>query len=861
MPVAKVRAPRVKALARERLDECLARLWDHRLGLVIAPAGSGKTTLLGQFAATTDAPVAWYRPDAADVGERALLLHLHRAYTTALGPVGDAWDTVADAAGALDRVADRPVALVVDDLHVLEGTEAEAALERLLDYLPAAHVVLAASRRPPRFNLSRLRVSGLLLELGADDLRFRSWEVEHLFRHFYAEPLPPEDLAELARRTEGWAAGLQLFHLATRGKATGERRRVLNALGSQSRLVREYLARNVLDELPEELRTFLLGTCVLGRLTGRLCDDLLGITGSERVLAELERRQIFTYCIDEEGTYRYHEVLRTHLESTLVERWGHARVQDEYGRAAGLLEAAGEAADALRAYCCAEDWEAAARLLGREGEQLVDDAGSWLEGLPPAVIDSDPWLLLATARRYVAAGRLTPALVAYERAEAAFGSMAAGASTRRERQMLRLWVETRPTTSGAADWVVVLRRATQRDPLGAMRDAAVLPGTSGRFAEAVCACLAGRFVEGRRLLADVADNPDATQALVVAASLVSAWVAGITDDDDVHALDGLADEAEELGVSWLTRMVRALRSVEDAEAQRTACRRGGDAWGEAFITFRQGLRAGRDDLLQEAATLFDSLGAPVLSTWALTVRAPAPAAAEPEPAFRHPGLVDRNDDAVVLRCFGGFSLSVGGVEVDCNAVKPRARSALHLLALARGRPVHRETLVAALWPDVDARSGTRNLHVVVSSLRGLLAPGFVVRDGDAYRLALPDDADVDLRVFEAGIADATVEGLQGALDAYAGELLPEDGPADWVVEERDRYRLQAAGAARSLAELQMAAGNVAAAAAVCERGLHIDRYNDDLWRLLADAYAAADNHAAAIRARKGYEDVLAELGI
>ncbi|HEX2038403.1 MAG TPA: AAA family ATPase, partial [Acidimicrobiales bacterium] len=621
--MAKVRVPRVKALSRERLDERLAGLWDHRLGLVIAPAGSGKSTLLGQFAAAAsagDAAVAWYRPESGDGSAESLLVHLHRAFGSVLGAFPEHWPSAAAAAEALERHADRRVALVVDDLHVLEGSEAEATLEQLLDYLPPSHVVLAASRRAPRFNLSRLRVSGSLLELGADDLRFRSWEVEHLFRNFYAEPLPPEDLAELARRTEGWAAGLQLFHLATRGKAAAERRRVLAALGSRSRLVREYLARNVLDELPDELRHFLLGTCVLGRLSGRLCDELLGIDGSEQLLAELEHRQIFTHALDEDGTYRYHEVLRTHLESILVERWGRDRVRAEYTRAGRLLEAEGLAADALRAYCCAEDWEAAARLLGREGEQLVDDAGSWLAGMPPAVVDSDPWLLLATARRYLAAGRLQPAAAAYERAEQAFGSMAAAVVSRRERLALRLWLDPAPLPATGGDWVTLARRATQRDPLSSARQAARLGGPSGRFAEALCLCLGGRLAQGRRLLAELAESPDANEALVVGAGLAHAWIAFLTGQADVQALGRVADEAETLGVSWLTRMTRALHACADDGAEverlRRGCREAGDHWGDALIALQHGMRllhrsTPGADVLDEAVAAFERLGAGV----------------------------------------------------------------------------------------------------------------------------------------------------------------------------------------------------------------------------------------------------------
>src|SRR4030095_4388344 len=115
-----------------------------------------------------------------------------------------------------------------------------------------------------------------LREVGPDALAFRWWEVERLFADVYGEPLPPADLARLARGLEGWAAGLQLFHLATRGKHTSERRRAVAALPARSKLIREYLSGNVLDELPDEQRGFLIDTSVLGRLTPALCNSLRG---------------------------------------------------------------------------------------------------------------------------------------------------------------------------------------------------------------------------------------------------------------------------------------------------------------------------------------------------------------------------------------------------------------------------------------------------------------------------------------------------------------------------------------------------------------------------------------------------------
>ncbi len=262
LPQARISPPQVSALRRERLERTLDSLSTHRSALVVAPAGSGKTTLLAQFAAAEPAPVAWYRAEATDGTGPAVLRALERAFALALGafPVGAS--CADELASFLDSARGDSVVLVVDDLHTLRGTPAEPVLERLVECAPDRLRVIFASRCVPGFNLSRLRVSGWLLEVTADDLRFRSWEVEELFRDFYGEPLPPEDLAELARRTEGWVAGLQLFHLATRGKTVGERRQVVAELGSRSRMVREYLARNVLDELPADLPRFLLETSV-----------------------------------------------------------------------------------------------------------------------------------------------------------------------------------------------------------------------------------------------------------------------------------------------------------------------------------------------------------------------------------------------------------------------------------------------------------------------------------------------------------------------------------------------------------------------------------------------------------------------
>ena len=189
----------------------------------------------------------------------------------------------------------------------------------------------------------------------------------------------------------------------------------------------------MVQDLPRVIRGFLLATCVLGRLSGPLCDELLTTSGSDALLQDLERNQIFTYAVNEQGCYRYHEVLRAHLEAMLVEEVGEAEARRRYRVAAGLLEASGAVCDALQAYCRGEDWAAVARLLGEDGHEATSKSAAWLDLLPAALREQDPWIVLAAARRHRDAGPLQEAVAGYRTAQQLFGDQAAAEACSRRK--------------------------------------------------------------------------------------------------------------------------------------------------------------------------------------------------------------------------------------------------------------------------------------------------------------------------------------------------------------------------------------------------------------------------------------------
>ncbi len=612
----------------------MSRLWGRKLALVVAPAGSGKTTLISRFAATSKVPAAWYRCESWDVSQDHLLRHLGEAFASVFGESRQ-WPTVEDAASDLERWTGQRMLLVIDDAHAIAGTPAERTLERFIDYAPPSLLTVIASRTQPDFNLSRLRVSGALAEINGEDLRFRSWEVENLFHDFYHEPLPPIELAELARRTEGWAAGLQLFHLATSGKGLNEQRRILRGLSGGSRLVREYLARNVLDELPPRLRAFLIDTCVLGRLSGPICNRFLNRNDSEQILEELERRQIFTTAVGTEGDYRYHEVLRSHLEHVLTAESGERAVRQRYGTAGRVLEQFEAIPEALHAYCRAEDWSAVDRLLGRNGAQLARRTGVWIDALPPAVLEHDPWLLLASARRHRAEGRWQSAIDAYQRAERGFTGLDGIQICQRERQVLAAWLTA--TAVPAVDSYGLLRLASIRDPLGMRAQLAGQMTAQETLVAGLASLMAGEVIEARRLLAIAEQSVDVTDAVVVAGRLghaLASLLAGI--DDAAVAIDLAVEEADARGQGFLARIGRACMAVAGgpagesaAAAVAIACDHLGDRWGAALASLMRGLcivQSGIGDpraapLLDQVAGAFHELGAGVPEAWSRSLHA------------------------------------------------------------------------------------------------------------------------------------------------------------------------------------------------------------------------------------------------
>ena len=396
--------PRRRLLAR--LDEGLRR----GLVLVCGPAGYGKTVLLADWARRGEVPAAWLSLDAGDNDPARFWRHAVAALDRArpgiddrlgplLGPPAPASFQGLVTALINDLAADQAL-LVLDDYHLISAQPVHESLAFLVEHRPAGICVVLASRSDPPLPLARLRARGQLTEVRAAELRFTPAEAAELLQHA-ASALPDASVAALAARTEGWAAGLQLAALSLRGH--DDAASFVAAFTGSHRYVLDYLAEEVLERQDEQLRTFLLETSVLDRLSGPLCDAVTGRQGSQALLEQAERAGLFVIPLDEvRGWWRYHHLFADLLRARLhQERPG--RAVQLHRNAAAWCQEHGMADDAIGHAAAAGEMLWAARIIEQhfdlvhriQGEAATIDR--WLSVLPDDVVRSRPRLLLAQA--------------------------------------------------------------------------------------------------------------------------------------------------------------------------------------------------------------------------------------------------------------------------------------------------------------------------------------------------------------------------------------------------------------------------------------------------------------------------------
>src|ERR671913_628042 len=415
----KLRAPlpRPEQLVRRRLLEILRNALDFKVTIVSAPTGYGKTTLLAHWRQVEEAevPFAWVSLDEQDNDSIRLWRHIVEALRQVVPQAGDFGADVLVGLSAvgqrfvettlptlINELAELPyqVVVVLDDYQFVTEDDCHASVAFFVEHLPANVHLVISSRTDPPLPLGRLRARAEMNEIRTQELAFTDEEAECLLNEKMALEIGTDDLSVLVERTEGWPAGIYLASLSLQNKE--DKHAFIESFRGTNRYVVDLLGEEVLADLPEDVRQFLLRTSVLRTMTGPLCDAVVGREGSAMLLRELARSNLFVVALDEQGEwYRYHhlfsELLLYELRSSRP-----ALVPVLRGRASVWLEGAGFFEEAIRQAIVATDYERVGLLITRHwyayvsAGQLATVEG-WLDSLPEEMITHDAALALVKA--------------------------------------------------------------------------------------------------------------------------------------------------------------------------------------------------------------------------------------------------------------------------------------------------------------------------------------------------------------------------------------------------------------------------------------------------------------------------------
>lgn len=424
------------SLSRPRLIALLNDALQRPLTLLCAPAGFGKSTLLSGWATeAVDRPaLAWLTMDEDDNDPARFFAGLRAALRSAGADIGRSAAPPLSEAGApsaKDQMSalledvfdlDHIVVLVLDDYQAIDHEGIDVSLAYLIDHLPDTLRVVVSTRQAPRLPLSRWRARQWVTEIGPDQLRFTADEAGQFLARTMGLALDAESVRTLATRSEGWVAGLQIAALSLqqliRDEGSARVAQVVGAFSGEHRHVIDYLAAEVMRQQPQEIQDFVRETCILDRFSAELCDAVTGRSDSRRLLAQVERSNLFLHRLDDQGRwFRYHQLFADYLRNGVDD----VQRAEGHRRASAWFESRQMGQEAILHALAARREDDVVRLLrglveGMLARGELTTLLGWLDMLPPSLVRGNhdlagykAWLLYMSGRAAEAEDYLSPA--------------------------------------------------------------------------------------------------------------------------------------------------------------------------------------------------------------------------------------------------------------------------------------------------------------------------------------------------------------------------------------------------------------------------------------------------------------------
>lgn len=238
-------------------------------------------------------------------------------------------------------------------------------------------------------------------------------------------------------------------------------------------------------------------------------------------------------------------------------------------------------------------------------------------------------------------------------------------------------------------------------------------------------------------------------------------------------------------------------------------------------------------------------------------------------------MILSQNEKLWISALGTFRVSTGrNGPVQWKSRK--AEDIFKFLLIKRGRPVHRDIIVEAIWPDVEVDEAEFRFYKAISRLYRSLEPSgnakgssYIQCRDSAYWIDFSKVAFFDVQCFQETVNKASFiherEGIERAIplyleaeNLYKGDLFEGNIYQQWMESERERLKKDYIKVLSRLSTYYHEIGDYWKSIEYCLKRLNYERFSCEAHILLMKNYALSGEIFEAIMTYRRYEQMLKE---